>query len=206
MVKVEIYAEGGGNARSLRNKCREGFSKFLEKIPELKRRMPSIHACGSRREAYDDFCTALSSYPDSFCILLVDSEEAVRENLGSWELLRTRQEDQWNRPQNTTDENAHLMVQCMEAWFLADKEALANYFKQGFNSNSLSKNINIEAISKKDIYDGLKEATRQTKTKGKYGKGSHSFDILGMIDPQKVCAASPHAKRFIDTLIRIANE
>ena len=40
--------------------------------------------------------------------------------------------------------------------------------------------------------------------KGRYDKGSHSFEIIAMIDPQKVTDASPYAKRFIETLFKLA--
>ncbi|WP_203225773.1 MULTISPECIES: hypothetical protein [Pseudomonas] len=33
-------------------------------------------------------------------------------------------------------------------------------------------------------------------------KGEHSFKLLGLIDPNKVCEASPWAKRFIESLER----
>ncbi|MBF0234664.1 MAG: DUF4276 family protein [Desulfamplus sp.] len=88
----------------------------------------------------------------------------------------------------------------MESWFIADKNCLQTYYSQGFMLNALPKNDNIEEISKNDVYEGLKKATRNTKSKGKYGKGSHSFDILSKIDPVKVCNASSHAKKLIETI------
>jgi hypothetical protein len=33
-----------------------------------------------------------------------------------------------------------------------------------------------------------------------YRKGSHSFDVLGMLDPGCVEVASPHAKRLLEAL------
>ena len=44
------------------------------------------------------------------------------------------------------------------------------------------------------------KATRKCKTKEHYLKGKHSFVLLGRIDPSKVIAASPHAKRLLDAL------
>ena len=97
--------------------------------------------------------------------------------------------EDWDKHSEATDENAHLMVQCMEAWFLADKNALANYYGKGFNENSLPRRIEIEQVPKSDIEEGLKMATRQC-TKGRYDKGSHSFAILAELNPEKVIAAS----------------
>ena len=96
--------------------------------------------------------------------------------------------------------NAHLMVQCMEAWFLADKDCLAAFFGRGFNRNALSHNPDIEQVAKTDVLEGLKGATRRCKSKGEYGKGRHSFEILSEIDPEKVLAASLHAMRLVHTL------
>ena len=107
--------------------------------------------------------------------------------------------DRWKKPDAATDENAHLMVQCMETWFLADKDRLAAYFDQGFNGNALPGRREIEEVAKGDVFEGLKRATRQCK-KGEYGKGRHSFDILEQTDPAKVINASPHARRLIETL------
>ena len=61
------------------------------------------------------------------------------------------------------------MVQCMEAWFLADKEALEGYFGSGFSRNALPQEPEIEAVAKADIEHGLREATRRT-SKRRYGK------------------------------------
>ena len=92
------------------------------------------------------------------------------------------------------------MVQCMEAWFLADKDCLATYYGNDFNQNALPARLDIEKIPKNDVLNGLKNATRSGVSKGEYEKGQHSFDILALIDPDKVIAASPYAKRLVDTL------
>ena len=91
------------------------------------------------------------------------------------------------------------MVQCMESWFYADKEALVRLFGRGFNAKALPGDKNIERIPKKDVLSRLNRATRNAKH-GPYDKGVHSFSILEQIDPQKVTAASPHARRLMDAL------
>ena len=95
----------------------------------------------------------------------------------------------------------HLMVQCMESWFLADRETLKLFFGQGFKENQLPALANsIEKIAKTQIYQCLANATSECKTKAKYGKGEHSFKLLSIINPVKVMNASPWAKRLIDDL------
>ena len=134
-----------------------------------------------------------------FIVLLVDSEDPVAEQ-STWQHLHSW--DGWERPADATDDNAHLMVQVMESWFLADLDSLTEYYGQGFNKNPLPDNPNIEDIPKSAIMDGLASATRQCKRKrkGSYSKGGHSFDILASIDPSKVINASPHASNLIGTL------
>ena len=89
----------------------------------------------------------------------------------------------------------------MESWFLADWPAVKSFFGQGFSASSLSGDA-IENIPKLTVYATLQNATRNCKTKAPYGKGPHSFKLLARIDPERVMAASPWAKRFIDELAR----
>ena len=94
----------------------------------------------------------------------------------------------------------HMMVQAMEAWFHADRDALRDYYGQGFRMAWLSPRPDIEAIPKVDLFGGLKRATKDCQLKGEYSKGGHSFQILALIDPAKVRAASPFADRLLRVL------
>ena len=198
MVNAKIYVEGGGEGRELKAKCRRGFSTFFRKA-SLAGRMPRVIACGGRQKTFDKCCTALAKATDNdFIVLLVDSEAPVAMGAGPWLHLKNR--DNWDKPAGATDANAHLMVQCMEAWFLADKDVLERYFGGGFNRKALPGQPDVEDISKSDLDNGLKRATRRSEPKGPYHKGRHSFAILAELDPEKVIAASPHAKRLVAVL------
>ncbi len=195
-MKVKVYVEGGGDRQELRTKCRKGFSAFLRKT-ELAGQMPRIIACGDRQKTYDKFCTALANSTDEdFIVLLVDSEGPVTSD--TWRHLQER--DRWGKPAGATDDNAHLMVQCMEAWFLADKDALADFFGADFHRNALPQRTAVEHIPKDDLENGLEAATRQCR-KGAYHKGNHSFEILARLAPEKVTNVSPHAERLVNTLL-----
>ena len=199
-----LYVEGGGNGKAARAECRRGFAQFLANAG-LNERMPRIVASGSRQHAFDDFRHALDRPGnDHFLVLLVDSEGPVARNSGSW--AHVKRQDGWDRPQGAGDHSAHLMVQCMEAWFLADKDGLATFFGQGFNANALPRNPDIEKIPKNDLLTGLKNATRRCRPKGEYSKGRHSFEVLSRTDPARVVGASPHASRLVDTLTAYAFE
>lgn len=197
MVSMRIYVEGGGDSKSLRIECRRGFSELLKKAG-LAGRMPGIVACGRRNKAYKDFCTALQLASSSDCpMLLVDAEGPVSDLLNPWGHLLDN--DNWNKPADAESDQCFLMTQLMESWFLADREALADYYGGGFRSSSLPGNPQIEEISKDSVIRGLECATRNTR-KGTYNKGLHSFHILARIDPARVRHVSPCAERLFNML------
>ena len=200
MVELHLYVEGGGNSKALHARCREGFRKFLEQAG-LRGHMPRIVACGGRGNAFDDYKTALGQGRPA--MLLVDSEAPV-EAATSWEHLAIR--DKWLKPIGTNDANCHLMVQVMESWFLADRASLQAFFGQGFRVAALPpENQPIETISKEEVYRSLAAASKDCRTKARYGKGEHSFDLLGRIDPVKVTAVSPWALRFVTDMKKTMN-
>ncbi len=196
-MKLKIYVEGGGETKNLKTHCRKGFRSFFQQagIENF-----TVTACGSRQTAYKDFGIAVKTVDENTLpILLVDSEAPILdENFGKpW--VHLKQRDNWDRPNQSDESQAHLMVQCMEAWFMADKEALEKFYGKDFHENSLPKRQDIENIDKKDIFSSLKMAAKQTK-KANYDKGAHSFEILKNIAPQKVKDASPWAKRLFQYL------
>lgn len=194
-----IYVEGGGAGKSLRGQLRQGFSQFFERAG-LKDMMPRLVACGGRDGAYKRFGHAQADL-NTHAILLVDSEGPVTKT-SSWEHLKDR--DGWDRPASVADDQCHLMVQVMESWFLADKEALSDFYGHSFRRKALPQRHDIENVSKQDVFTGLKKATKGTG-KRRYNKGSHSFAILAKIDPEKVMDVSPHAKRLVTTLKKLSS-
>jgi hypothetical protein len=195
-VKVLVYVEGGGRQRKTLDDCRRGFGQLFEKVVR-DGHLPRVIACGDRASTFHDFRTDLTQGKEGFLILLVDSEGRVDANLASWAYLRRR--DGWRRPRHAVDDQAHLMVQCMESWFLADHEALSRYYEEGFLINSLPGRANIEEIPKRDVEQALDHATQPT-LKGRYHKTRHGFELLTRIDPMKLCQASGHARRLFEVL------
>ena len=198
-MNVTVCVEGGGDASTLKRQCRRGFSDFFRSAG-LSGRMPRIIAGGARDNTYKDFRAAVSTSTDrDFVVLLVDSEGPVAEGIGVWSYLKSR--DRWDPPEGVTDDNAHLMVQCMEAWLLADRDVLAGFFGKGFNAKALPGRTDVEKVPKKRLLDAIEHATRRCSPKGGYDKGRHSFQLLGRLDPEKVTMASPYAQRLISTLM-----
>jgi len=121
-----------------------------------------------------------------YSVLLVDSETAVTAT--PWLHLNTREGDNWRRPSGAGVDQAHLMVQVMESWFLADRQTLFAYYGQRFLRNSLPRQQNIEKIDKEKVLETLRHASRHTQ-KGIYHKTRHGFELLELIDPS-LCSSS----------------
>jgi hypothetical protein len=129
--------------------------------------------------------------------MLVDSEEPVKPGARPWTHLNARDGDGWQQPDGAKDEHAHLMVQCMETWFLAERAKLEKFFGQGFLAGSLPQGLKLEEISKHQVLAGLANATRQCKTKVEYSKGKHSFELLANSDG-KSCFRGLPTRQEID--------
>ncbi len=156
-----------------------------------------IIACGSRNSAFDDFQTACRTHPDSFNILLVDSEGPVTDS-SRWRHLRER--DGWSS--DSDEDQCHLMAQTMEAWLVADVKALQKFYGPGFQTSAIPANQDVEMVSKDQLETGLKNATRATQ-KGSYQKIRHGARLLGLLDPVIVRDKAPHCKRLFVTLANL---
>jgi hypothetical protein len=153
--------------------------------------------CGGRVATIDAFKTAMRQHAQAFNVLLVDSESAVQA--APWQHLRGRCE--WD-DEDPHDDHCQFMTQAMEAWFVADTEALSRFYGQGFRGNAIPGNPDVEQIAKDELEPSLKRATHDT-TKGEYHKGRHAWKLLKIIDPKKVRSASHHCQRLFGTLSRI---
>jgi len=196
-MEIAIYFEGGGNSGETKAALRLGMSAFLKPLVDMVRQRRSrwsIVSCGGRDQALDAFCDALNQEPEKFNVLLVDSEAAVvglpRAHL--------QQRDGWDLAAAQEDQ-VHLMAQCMEAWLVADPDALAAYYDQGFNANALPRRINLEEEPKVQIYSALENATRQTQ-KGSYGKIKHASELLKKVSAEKAQTRCRHCRRFFETV------
>ncbi len=195
--EIRIYVEGGGDRSDTRAAIRAGFSRFLDPLCQLARTRGlrwSITACGSRNDAFSSFGTALKTHPDALLVLLVDSEAPVVA--GPWEHLWRR--DGWESG-DLGDDHCHLMVQTVEAWLVADPEALASYYGQGFRRNALPRRNDVEAVSKEQLYQSLNRATTDTQ-KGTYAKIRHCADLLGRLDRDRVRQRARHCELLFRTL------
>ncbi len=201
-----VYVEGAGDGQSVqRSELRQALSRVLGRAGVTRR--PRIIPCGGRRKAYERFCHGLVAGQDAY--LLVDAEEVVTPPLTEdeqgqfvgddpWAHVLRRKGDGWARPDGATDAQLHLMTVTMETWLLSDPDALESVFKALDRSKLPSEAIDLEQLSKPEIYDILKQATRATKA-GVYGKGPHSFKVLMAVSPERLRTLL-WAKRFLNEM------
>jgi hypothetical protein len=202
--EVRIYIEGGGDSNETKAALRRGFSSFFKELVQVaksKKIRWNIILCGSRNNAFRDFKNALATHPDAFVILLVDSEAPVTQS--PWEHLKSR--DKWDAPSGVDETHCYLMVQTMEAWFMADIDTLKKFYGQGFKENAIPKNINVETIEKDRLERSLEAATRDT-SKGEYQKIQHASKLLEKLDVDKVRKASSECDRMFATLTALMEQ
>ncbi|HEX4959528.1 MAG TPA: DUF4276 family protein [Thermoanaerobaculia bacterium] len=195
--EIRIYVEGGGRGRTSRSSIRDGLSDFFSPLIRLARDRRiawKVIPSGSRTDTFASFALALSEHPQAFNVLLVDSECGV--TLPRWEHLR--RQDGWYVP-DLNEDHCHLMVQTIEAWLIADPEALVGFYGQGFLQGALPSRQDVEAIAKDDLMRALDRATVRTQ-KGRYHKISHCADLLGRLDPERVRARARHCDLLFTTL------
>src|ERR1700710_73613 len=154
VTEIRIYVEGGGDDRSSWRAVRAGLGEFLDPLRQLARSRRiqwNIIPCGARPETFKEFMIGLRRSPEAFNILLVDSESPIslprREHL--------RQQAGWDLT-SLSDDQVHLMVQTVEAWLIADPDALAGYYGQHFRGNVLSGPTDVKAIAKEQLLEKLK--------------------------------------------------
>jgi hypothetical protein len=197
--EIRIYVEGGGDHKDQKRTLRTAFDAFLEPVKTLARQKRikwSLMPSGGRTTAHDDFITAMRVFPEATVILLVDSEGEVRNSPKDY---LTRKETGWDLS-GAAEENIHLMVQTMEAWFMADKDVLVKVFGPKFNLNNLPQRANVEGIPKSDLKNKLKRMTKAINKRNEYNEIFHGSLILEMIDPSKVRNCAPHCDRLFSYL------
>jgi hypothetical protein len=182
-AEIRIYFEG-------HELLKPGFDSFFAEIKKRARE----RCCGfalisskSGAEARRDFDLARGANPKARNILLIDSEGPLH---------RQRAGPHAN--------SIFWMVEMMEAWFHADKNALAEFYGDGFKSDALKGSEKaVEGIPKRDLESGLTAATRNTK-KGDYfrNKTSHGPKLLAKIDPKLVSQAAPNCALLFQALIK----
>jgi hypothetical protein len=190
-AEIHIYFEGD-------RRLKPGFDAFFGAIKRRAREKGcSLRLIDGRsgETACQDFGIAIRANSGVWNILLRDSEGPVDASASA----SLCQRQGWD-PSHA--DSIFWMVEMMEAWFHADKDALNRFYGTGFNGNALKKNPNVERISKKDLEDGLREATRKS-SKGNYydHKTEHGPKLLGSINPESARKAAPNCGKLFDAVL-----
>jgi hypothetical protein len=199
---VAIYIEGGGDGANAKASLRQGFDGLLgkEKSAARDRRLHwKLVMCGTRGFAYDAFINAVAN-GEGVAALLVDSEGPLAASDAEARVRHLRDRDGWDLSQ-ATSEYVHLMTQCMEAWIVADGDAVAGYYGKGFVKTALPTRQDLEAEPKAHIYAALARATAKTQ-KGEYHEIRHASQLLPRLDRDKVGVRCPCFSVFTEWLLR----
>jgi len=171
-MEIRIYFEGNKALRS-------GFEIFFGELRRAAREAHSTIELIAARDGPQDYRKAGRSHPQAWNILLQDSEGPVpaqHENDTFW------------------------MVELMEAWFLADGAALADYYRDRFHPNAIGDTLDVERIPKVEVIDRLRRATSNT-SKGRYDKVKHAPFLLEKLDSYKVQARARHCRQLFEAVI-----
>jgi hypothetical protein len=185
--KVRVFVEGGGPHERTQKQLRRGFAQFLRLVPGLGVQLVQVETCGAK--ALSDFRRALRTNPEDLNLLLVDAEGPVTGSPKAHVAARVKTKCPGDESQY------HLMVQAMEAWLVADVDALRAYYGPRLNENPLPKRPNVEEVAKSDLEPKLREATRDTQ-KGEYHKIRHAAPLLERLNAAKVRARAKHCERL----------
>ena len=153
--------------------------------------------CGSRDEAHRAFQNALRNGDDGIVVLLVDAEGPVEAQPRAH--LHAR--DGWDLT-DIDGQSVHLMVQMMEAWIVADADALRSYYGSASTRARYRERMILERVGKPTLENSLQRATERTQ-KGRYKKIAHASDLLKRIDAEQVKARCRHCGRLFDELGRM---
>jgi hypothetical protein len=199
---IVIYIEGGGDSTDGKAQLRRGFDALL--TPQKgKARTKNLHwnivTCGGRNATADAFLWRSKTSTDEVVVLLVDSEEQVADQTPAGRISHLRRRDpKWSLSDDQA-EKVHLMTQCMEAWIVADPEALAAYYGKQFQISSLPKRTCLDDEPKDALYTALDAATRHTQ-KGSYAKIKHAGHLLQKIDASKISKRCTSFRQFVTWL------
>ena len=162
--EIRVYFEG-------HRLLKPGFNAFFRELKDIARKKRCrfrLISAKSGEQAKHDFKIALKANPDSWPILLIDSEGPLPRNSA-----------------RSHGDSVFWMVEMMEAWFHADPKALAEFYGPGFRKSALKANPNVEEIPKRDLEKGLRAATGKT-AKGDYFDNK-TFAWTGALSPHRSC-------------------
>jgi hypothetical protein len=171
-MEIRIYFEGNKALRS-------GFEIFFAELRLAAREAHSTIELIAARDGPHEYRKATRSHPQAWNILLQDSEGPLPAQ---------------------HEKDTFWMVELMEAWFLADGAALADYYRDGFRPNAIGDTLDVERIPRVEVMNRLRRATSDT-SKGRYDKVKHAPFLLEKLDSHKVQARAGHCRQLFEAVM-----
>jgi hypothetical protein len=184
LVEIQIYFEGN---RTLRG----SFDSFFSELRKLAREAGSTIELVAAKDGPSAYGKATRTHPQAWNILLKDSEQAVPTN--------PSQLCERHGINPAFVDRVFWMVELMEAWYLADPEALAGFYGQGFRTNAIGNTEDVERVPKAEVMNRLREATTNT-SKGRYDKVKHAPYLLERLDSGRVQRRARNCRQLFDSV------
>jgi hypothetical protein len=173
-LEIRVYFEGHKDLRI-------GFKTFFRELG------PNVQFIAAKN-GVSAFRKACRTHPNAWNILLKDSEGPLSQDSLKQQGLDSKQV-----------KSVFWMVELMEAWLLADPEALAGYYGSKFSLKALRDTKDVEKIPKSDVIERLKRATSKT-IKGQYNKVTHAPKLLEKLRPDLVKECAVNCRRLFEAI------
>ncbi|MBZ5606974.1 MAG: DUF4276 family protein [Acidobacteriia bacterium] len=185
-MEIRIYFEGNKTLRT-------GFRQFFRGLEAAARQARSTIEFIAAKDGVSGYRKAIRSHPTSWNLLLKDSEQPMP--LSPVQLCERLGID------SARVNDVFWMVELMESWFLADPEALAAYYGQGFSTSAIGATQDVEQIPKAEVLNRLRQAISNTK-KRKYDKIGHAPHLLERLSAGRVKERARHCRTLFETISR----
>lgn len=143
----------------------------------------------------------MQQHGDESPLLLMDSDAYVAKPTEARNYVQYINQQTHGQLHPATEANqVHLMVQAMEAWFLADKEALEDYYLRPLPG--LDHLGDIEQITKpKELLRSVVRRVSET-----YREMNDAPKLLSRYVRTERLATLPHGRRFLDALAALIGQ
>lgn len=188
---ITIYLEGGGHGGEGRRRLGRAMEVFLRKVTQRKLR---VFPLGGRSEVIRQFRKHAST--EEVRLLLVDSEQPVQAATPAG-YARHLASEGGLLPE--PHDHLHLMIQCMESWLIADRDAWERLYGPDA-ARALPGTCETDDLEKRDVLSAVQRALELGSRHGRYRKLEDGPKVLERLDPNAVARRSRSFRALRDWL------